>query len=550
MKVAAIDIGSNSIHLAIMEATPGQHLRIIDREKEMVRLGSNTLVSHELSGKAMDRAVVVLRRYQRIAQANRVDRIITTATAAVREARNGDDFVERVLVETGLEVHVLPGVEEARLIALAVTEVTDLRGRRALIIDIGGGSTELIVTSGGEPDLLLSLRLGAVRLTEKFVTTDPISGKELDRLTGTIRNDLTRVVREVNEVGFDFVAGSSGTILDLVTAAIQTDPGYRTIGFSSFSHTVRLEQLRKLNRNLQRMTVRGRKRVPGLERRRADIIVAGGILLETMMSELGADAITSCDWSLREGIILNYLREIGVHEPRQAHEPETSDVQTRSVLSVARRYSYDAPHSHLVARLATKIFDETGALHGLGDSERKLLEHAALLHDIGYHVAHNNHHRHSVYLIKHSEMPGFTGTEIAVMAAVARYHRGSIPSKKGNARERREHEDYHVLESHWRRVVRRLAAILRIADALDRSHRCVVMDVRCRQTKNRIVFDVLANAECDLEIWSAERKAGLFSDLFQVSVRFETAIVPPLDDPAGDEPAGNHTNLRESKSIS
>jgi exopolyphosphatase/guanosine-5'-triphosphate,3'-diphosphate pyrophosphatase len=526
MKLAAIDIGSNSIHLAIMEAAPGQHLRIVDREKEMVRLGAGTLRSHELSDDAIKRAVAVLRRYHRIAQSNHVGRIVATATAAVREARNASEFVDRVRAETGLDVHVLPGVEEARLIALAVSEVTDFAGRRALIVDIGGGSTEAIVTGGGEPELLLSLRLGAVRLTEKFVTTDPISDKELQRLVATVRTDLSRVVREIKEIGYDFVIGTSGTVLDLVSAAVQASSGYSPVeGFSSFSHSVGLDQIKKLNRGLQKMTLRERRRVAGLDRKRADIIIAGGVLLETFLSEVGARSITTCDWSLREGLILNSLSEERItHAHTISDEPEAADVQTRSVLSVARRFNYDARHSHLVARLAARIFDDTRKLHGMGDAELKLLEYAAVLHDIGYHVAHNNHHRHSVYLIKNSEMPGFTATETAVIAAVARYHRGSMPAKKSGSRERREHEDYLLLDRDSRRVVRHLAGILRIADALDRSHRGVVTDVRCGLASNRVTFHVEATGECDLEIWSAERKAGVFSDVFQVGLRFESAV--------------------------
>ena len=547
MKLAAIDIGSNSIHLAIMEAIPGQHLRIVDREKEMVRLGAGTLRSHQLSPEVIKRAVAVLQRYQRIAQSHRVNRILITATAAVREARNAGEFVEHVRAETGLDVHVLPGVEEARLIALAVSEVTDFAGRRALVLDIGGGSTEAIVTDGGEPELLLSLRLGAVRLTEKFITTDPVSDKELQRLVTTVRTDLTRVVREVKSTGYDFVIGTSGTILDLVGAAVQSSPGFSPVeGFVSFSHTVGLDQIKKLNRSLQKMSLRERRRVPGLDRKRADIIIAGGVLLETLMTEVGARSITTCDWSLREGLILNSLNEERIpHAATIVDQPESADVQTRSVLSVARRYNYDERHSHLVAKLAARIFDDTRELHGLGDAERKLLEYAAVLHDIGYHVAHNNHHRHSVYLIKNSEMPGFTATETAVMAAVARYHRGSMPAKKSSSPVRREHEDYLLLDRGWRRVVKHLAGILRIADALDRSHRGVVTDVRCELAKGRVLILVKATGECDLEIWSAERKAGVFSDVFQVAVRFELPPAELSSEPTKAEAAATASGRRE-----
>jgi exopolyphosphatase/guanosine-5'-triphosphate,3'-diphosphate pyrophosphatase len=551
MKLAAIDIGSNSIHLVIVRAVRGQNLEIIDREKEMVRLGSVTLRSHRLSKETIDRAVETLIRFKKMAEANRVDLIIATATSAVRESDNSDEFIEIVRKNVGLDVQLLPGVEEARLIALAVSEVTDFNGRRGLIIDIGGGSTEFIITRGGEPDLLLSLRLGAVRLTEKFITTDPISDAERDRLVATIRSDLIRAVNEIRGVGFDFVIGTSGTILNVVDAVVHAEARTgldETPSFEPFNKTVTLEQLRRLNRRLLSMTIRERSRVPGIEKGRADIIIAGGVLLETILSELPAQEITSCDWSLREGVILDYLHKYAGSESKQEEaaigaalrsdngslpltggtmRTEPLDVRTKSVLSLARRYEYDREHSHHVAGLAAQVFDGTHDLHAMGEQERKLLEYAALLHDIGYHIAHNNHHRHGLYLIKNSEMPGFTGTEIAVMASVVRYHRGSLPRMTADRRSRHQNEDFLALDRAQRTTALRLASILQIADGLDRSYRQVVKRVRCELLGGNLTFVVQSDGECDLEIWSAERKAKWFQDIFRISVGFEREVAEP-----------------------
>ncbi|HXG92811.1 MAG TPA: Ppx/GppA phosphatase family protein [Blastocatellia bacterium] len=543
MKIAAIDIGSNSIHLVIVRAVQGQHLEIIDREKEMVRLGSGTLREHHLSRETIERAKTCLARFKKMAEANKVDLIIATATSAVRESHNADEFIEEVRRDVGLDVELLPGVEEARLIALAVSEVTDFNNRRALIVDIGGGSTEFIITSGGEPELLLSMRLGAVRLTEKFITTDPISDEERERLIANIRTDMTRVVWEINRVGFDFMIGTSGTVLNMVDAVAKAEAAMELEAapdFEPFSQTITLEQLRRMNSRLALMTLEERSRVEGLEAARADIIIAGGLLLETIMSELGAQEITSCDWSLREGVILNYLRnrtldQIANHRAEDiavsmmeleerllypAIDESNLDVRTRSVLSVARRFDYDAPHSHHVARFATRIFDDTQPLHGLGEQERKLLQYAALLHDIGYHIAHNNHHRHGLYLIKNSEMPGFSANEIAMMAALVRYHRGSMPDLSADARARREHEDYFALDEAQRPVLLKLAAILQIADGFDRCHRQIVGDVRCEINSGEVLFHVECMNECDLEMWAAERKAAWFKEIFQIAVSF------------------------------
>jgi exopolyphosphatase/guanosine-5'-triphosphate,3'-diphosphate pyrophosphatase len=547
MRLAAVDIGSNSIHLVVAQATPGQHLRMIDREKDMIRLGAGTLRLHRLPRKKIDRAIAVLKRYKQVCEAHQVNHIIATATAAVREAHNADGFIERVKREVGLDVSILPGIEEARLIAMAVSEVTDFNSRRALIVDIGGGSTELIVTSGAEPELLLSVRLGAVRLTEKFVNTDPISDKQRRKLISTIEADLTRAAWEVRSTGFDFAIGTSGTIVNLVNVVSSIEGGQSPAEarIDPFHRTMTLEQLKRVNRKLSKMTNRQRSRLPIVEERRADIIVPGGLLLEAIMTEIGVPSITSCDWALREGVILDYLsKNPPVHFPvehismtrpsdlgrraaaaqdllRYSPEHKSLNVRMRSVLSVARRYDYDALHSQHIAALATQIFDETQTIHGMGARERELLEYAALLHDIGYHIAHNNHHRHSLYLIKNSEMPGFTGEETAIMATIARYHRGSTPIGRRARRAPGEHEDFNLLDPNQQQTVIGLAAILRIADGLDRSYSQKVSGLLFETSGKKVNFYVRSQDNCSLEIWAASRKARWFEKAFRVSIRFQ-----------------------------
>jgi exopolyphosphatase/guanosine-5'-triphosphate,3'-diphosphate pyrophosphatase len=546
LRLGAIDIGSNSIHLVVAQAIPGQHLGMIDREKDMIRLGAGTLRLHRMSRKKIDRAITVLKRYKQVCEAQHVDHIIATATAAVREAHNADEFIERVKREAGLDVSILPGIEEARLIALAVSEVTDFNGRRALIVDIGGGSTELIVTAGAEPDLLLSVRLGAVRLAEKFVTTDPISDKQRRKLVSTIEADLTRVAWEVKSAGYDFAIGTSGTIVNLVNlvSSWEGDRSPAELGIDPFHRTITLEQLKRANRRLWRMTNRQRSLLSAIEERRSDIIVPGGLLLEATMTEVGAESITSCDWALREGVILDYLVKnepveypnlqgalipafqfTGSVEDRErsptGEERRFLNVRMRSVLSVARRYDYDARHSHHIAALAVQIFDETRAIHGMGISERELLEYASLLHDIGYHIAHNNHHRHSLYLIKNSEMPGFTGEETAIMATIARYHRGSSPLGQRARRATGEHDDFRLLDRRQQEIVIGLAAILRMADGLDRSYSQKVSGLLLEAAGKRLSLYVRSEENCTLEIWAASRKAKWFEKAFRVSIRFK-----------------------------
>jgi exopolyphosphatase/guanosine-5'-triphosphate,3'-diphosphate pyrophosphatase len=336
----------------------------------------------------------------------------------------------------------------------------------------------------------------------------------------------------------------------MVNAAVQADEPYGSddvLDYESFSQTVSLDQIEWLNRKLGRMTLRERRRVSGIEKGRADIIVAGGLLLQQILSDLVATEITSCDWSLREGVILNYLRRrlekrkltpikrvpslVVPGEQDALSRPVTDDsildVRARSVLSVARRYDYDIAHSHHVARLATKIFDDTKELHQLSGQDRKLMQYAAILHDIGYHIGHNNHHRHGLYLIKNSEMPGFTRDEIAMMATMIRYHRGSLPKKSSDARSRREHEDYYSLERGQRTKMLRMASILQIADGLDRSHQQLITDVQCVLSEGVVTFIATMGGESELEMWSAERKATWFEELFKVAIEFDRTFAAP-----------------------
>ncbi len=545
MKIAAIDIGSNSIHLAVIRAEPGQHLQIIDREKDMARLASKTLSTHKLSEETIARAITTLRRFKQLAEANEADIILTTATSAVREADNAAEFIEAARREAGLEVQLLPGVEEARLIALAVSQVTDFNNRRALIIDIGGGSTEFIVTAGGEPELLLSARLGAVRLTEQFIKTDPVSKKEYQNLKSHIRAEVARIVWEIDKTGYDFVLGTSGTILNLINAVTQSEADDATDDstFGSFNQTASTKQLGGLNKRLLRLKTRERSQVRGLDEARADIIVAGGTLLESILVELGAKEITTCDWSLREGVILDYLRrraaiELEVRD-RESHSQDqpgeeagsypsaeaSPDVRMGSVLSVAKRYNYDAAHAHHVAEMAVRIFDETVSLHELGYEERGLLRFAGLLHDIGYYIAHEDNHRHGLYLIKNSELPGFNSIEVALIANMVRYIKGKVPKKDAGVRSQRKHEDFFALDISHRMTVQKLTAILRIADALDRSRRQTIRQVHCKLASAGVTFYIESNSECDLELWTAERKADLFRNVYRLPFKFEQELI-------------------------
>ncbi|MEW6736707.1 MAG: Ppx/GppA phosphatase family protein [Acidobacteriota bacterium] len=524
MRLAAIDIGSNSIHMVLVEAHAGGRFEIIAREKEMVRLAAGALTTHYLTRPRMTVALAVLDRYVRFAHARGAKRTLITATSAVREASNKEHFVSQVREHTGIDVEILSGVEEARLIALAVTEVMDLSNRRALIIDIGGGSTEFIVTDGKEPLLLRSMRLGAVRIAEHEPLSDPAKKKELARLRANLRADFARTAQEITQFGFEIVIGTSGTILCLANLATQLrGNSTATTDFTPFSQNCTLDELTYINEWLAQMTEKERANTPGLDASRADIIIAGGQLLEVILREVGAVEITTCDWALREGVLLNYITnhtdlphvDLGV----PIFDEKALSVRDKTILSIARRYEYQPRHAHQVARLAGLLFDQLQPLHDLEKEDRILLQYAALLHDIGYHISHLGHHRHAYYLIQNAELPGFSGPEGALIANITRFHRGGRPR-------RRRHPEYAALDKQLRRKIRKMSALLRLADALDRAHRGIVKDVDAHWHDGTWEIEVTTDETCDLELWYAKRTAGYFEKIFHTKLTISHSAGP------------------------
>ncbi len=513
MLLAAIDIGSNSIHLVLVEAHQGGRFKILAREKEMVRLAAGSMSTHHLSRSRIERALEVLVRYVNFSRARGAERILATATSAVREASNRDYFVNRVRELTGVSIEILSGIEEARLISLAVTEGMHLENRRALIIDIGGGSTEFIITEGGQPLLLRSMRIGAVRLAESERLSDPVKKKQLSRLKANLRADLARTTQEINEIGYEVVIGTSGSILNIVSLAsrLHSNQSPQANSFSSFSYTASLEEIAQVNNWLAQMTERERTLVPGLDPSRADIIVTGGQILETILREVKAREITTCDWALREGILLDYISkhtnlphaDLGLIKL----DEKTLDVRDKSILALARRYEYQPVHAHQVAKLAGQLFDEMSTLHCLAEEDRVLLQYAAILHDIGYHISHTGHHRHAYYLIQNAELPGFSSSEAAIIATIVRFHRGSRPKKS-------RHPEYAALDRKTRQRVLKMSAILRLADGLDRSHRAVVERITTRKLGSGWELEVESQEDCELELWYASRMLGYFEEVF------------------------------------
>src|SRR5215831_363507 len=366
MRIAAIDIGTNSLHMIVVRVRPDLSFEVIDREKEMVRLGAGGLDGRELTAEAMHAALQVLSKFRRLAESHKVDQIIAAATSATREAGNGGEFLRRVAHGTGIRPRVISGTEEARLIHRAAVYGVGAQGEAACVIDIGGGSVEVTNGTGESAELARSFKLGVIRLTERFVKTDPLSPRDERRLMKHVDTELGDYLDEIVASGFDRVIGTSGTILSLGSVA-GAALGWKA-GEPLRNRRVPAKQLRRVRKDLVDLDLEQRLRVPGLEPRRADIAVAGAVLLDTVLRRLNATELTLCDLSLREGLVLDYIAR---HRKEIAQAERYPDVRRRSIVELADRCNWVPDHAQQVAKLAVLLFDQTRATHALTDRERE-----------------------------------------------------------------------------------------------------------------------------------------------------------------------------------
>ncbi len=507
-RLAAIDVGTNSIHLVVASVDPkSRRFRILDREKEIVRLGKGPDDMKLLSEKAMERGIETLKRFKRIADAARAP-VRAIATSAVREAENRKTFTRRVKRETGIDTEIISGVEEARLIYLGVLQALPVFNKRILLIDIGGGSTEFLV--GKKQSILYdnSLKLGAIRLTERFFHGGTVHKKSVSDCRKYIRGSLNPVSRMVRKYQLDAIVGSSGTILSIAKMIqYDEDSSYPT---SLNAQTISRKKLfRIVDEIVSARTEEERSEIKGLDPARADIIVAGALILEQIFEEFRIGEMIVSEFALREGTIFDSIEKLF----KRGNYHNLYDIRYNSVLDLAESFRYEREHSHRVAKLSLQIFDRTKELHHLGEPEREYLEAAAILHEIGLFLSHENHHVHSYYLIRNAELLGFNENEKEIIANVARYHRKGHPRPK--------HEGFGRLSDGDQAVVRKLASILRIADGLDRTHSGRVAGLRCTISKKRVTIRPRPSgrSSIDLETWGANRKKELFESTFGTLVK-------------------------------
>ncbi|TAO06416.1 MAG: Ppx/GppA family phosphatase [Phormidium sp. SL48-SHIP] len=514
--LAAIDIGTNSIHMVVVQIQPElPAFTIITREKETVRLGDCDLETGHLKPEIIERSVETLRRYQKIANSLAADEIVAVATSATREAPNGQEFIQRVRDELNLSINLISGPEEARRIYLGVLSGMELARQPHVVIDIGGGSTELILGDGQEPRSLSSTKVGAVRLSAQYVHSDPIEDKDYTALEAYVQGMLERPVEEVLakvQPGETLrMVGTSGTIEALATMDAIDNLGGVPSPLNGY--VLRFKHLHKLLKKLRKSSYEERLDLPGMVERRAEIIVAGAVILHEAMSLLGVDELIICERALREGMIVDWMLNRGLIEDKLCYQ---SSVRERSTRKIAKKYHVDLPYAERTAEFAVSLFDQTqGVLHEWGETERELLWVATLLHNCGLYISHSAHHKHSYYLIRHGELLGFTELEIEVIANLARYHRKSAPKKK--------HEPYANLSSGDRLLVRQLSGLMRLAIALDRRQLGAISKVRCdyrpdSKQMNLLLYPKEVGDSCDLERWSLNYKKELFEDEFGVEL--------------------------------
>ena len=505
-KLAVLDIGTNSIHMVLAEVQPDYSYKILDRFKDMTRLGDGVFTTKRLSDQAMMRGLDVIKSLVTLARNKGYERIEAVATSAVREARNGGEFLDHVAQQTGLVVRVITGAEEARLIFLGVQNSVALPEQPTLVIDVGGGSVELIVGNRDRIFHARSLKLGAIRMKDLYLIKTPPSKSMLRKLEQAVDQQLKAALGPYKAKRVDGVIATSGMAGNLaeVIYVQRTGRPLPQLNLTKIS----VKEIANVEKRLAQSPLKARLAIPGLDPKRVDTLLPSAIVFRTLLDILDKSELTICDKAIREGVIYDFIQR---HREGIQAEQDIPDVRKRNVLALARRCHASEPHALHVAELAMRLFDQTKPLHGYGDREREWLEFAAILHDIGYLINSRQHHKHAYYLIKHSDLTGLAADEIEMIAGIARYHRRALPGKK--------HDDFCSLPPGSQRTVKVLAALLRIADGLDRSQFGVVqgLDVRVGKT---VIVTLHVSGDAELEIWAARGRSDLFEKVFKRPVQF------------------------------
>jgi len=508
--VSFIDIGTNSVRLLVVRLNPNHSYTILTRQKQQVRLGEGEFDDEEIKADAIERLVVVCRKFMDLARTFSTEEFVAVATSAMREATNQNEVLHLLRQEAQIDVRVISGQEEARLIYLGIASGVHIEDRQAFFIDIGGGSTEIAVGGDRTYQYLESFRLGAIRLSNFYFpqdTTGPVPPDQYKRVQHHIRDTIIHSVKKIRSMKPFIAIGSSGTIMNLAEIAQKVIHQNGSNGDPVLS----AKDLQKVVDLLCSLPLDQRRKVPGMNPERADIIIAGAAILDTFMKELGLDSIQITGRGLQDGLLVDYLSRmdafplLGELSPRQ-----------RSVLQLGRSCGINEVHARTVTSLVLELFDSAKeqGLHNFGDNERELLEYATFLHDIGSFISYSNHHAHSYYIIKNSELLGFDQKEITFMANIARFHRKRAPRKRD--------PEVMELESRERDALRVLTTFIRLSESLDRSHTALIQHVKFTQADKGVVhLEVVARGDCQLEIWGVEAEKKAFEKIFEKQLVIE-----------------------------
>lgn len=498
-RYGAVDIGSNSIRMQAAEVDPGEPPRLLAEDREVTRLGESVFQQGVVSPAAMDQTGRVLRRMADALRACEVAAFRAVATSAVRDARNQDEFLLRCqLALGGVQPEIISGGEEARLIHLGVQTQWPEAGNDKLIIDIGGGSAEIIESRGGEAVNALSKPLGAVRLTQMFFSEDPPSARSLQQFTEYVREKLAPVARQIRCERSDHVIVTAATAAAVVRA-IQGLPSSN--GAEADRRSVETADVRELFSTLARQNLRGRQAINGIGPRRAEIIIAGAGVLALILESL---SVESCFYSVagvRDGVIADLAARAALLD-RAGLDAD----QRQSVRRLAVRCGVAPEHAERTAGLAGQLFGGLQSLHQLGSEYGRMLEAAAYLHDVGHFVSSTRHHRHSFYLVSNSDLPGFNNRERVFVANLCRYHRKNMPKSS--------QENFAKLDAEQQSALLRLIPLLRIADSLDRGHRQVVDSVKASVAPDQVALELTTSGDAALEQWAAEQHKEVFAEVY------------------------------------
>lgn len=501
-RLAAIDIGTNSIRLIVAEPLRGGNYRILDEEKESTRLGENLGANGRLDPRAIEKSLGALRRMKQIAEGFQTTELKTIATCAVREAENGDEFIRRARDELGIEIEIITAEQEAMLAFASVQRAFDLTNQHVAVVDIGGGSTEIVLAFGNLVEAVYTTQLGAVRLAEVHGDTASVEG--FDALLTGIDRHLRKHTKHPVFVPHTLF-GSGGTFTSMA-AMVMASKGHERLPIRGYQVT--RAEVRHLLDRLRKLPLKERAGVPGLSPDRADIIVAGLAIVDRVMDRFQVNSVQVHSRGVRDGLLLTMIdRSLG----KPADDPHDRDA---ALERLAASCGCEMAHGRQVAKLAGSIYSQLAASYHLNPADRPLLVAAAKLQDVGYLINYDQHHKHSYHLILHSRLEGFQPHELELIANVARYHRGADPKRK--------HVNFRQLTQHAQQRVRQMAAILRIAGGLDRSNTQQVTDVVVEPgPRNHLTLRVASKQFPEVDIWGARKRSKLFEKAFDTLLAIE-----------------------------